>query len=184
MVLRKINDLDNLDIFSYYLIMLGRKYLENNNLLSDEEIVKIKNDSDINIELVLRNIGYGVATNIKFYNLLTGRQINGSQASNKEQNQKLFTTYDIASLEEKVMQAKIVSLVNEEDGIIKEDHNRILCIYKDLNNNVYSLIISINVKEGGHYDFFAYQPSSKSYKKWIKENQKQYKMIYKKYGEL
>ena len=184
LVLRKINDLDNLDIFSYYLIMLGRKYLENNNLLSDEEIVKIKNDSDINIELVLRNIGYGVATNIKFYNLLTGRQINGSQASNKEQNQKLFTTYDIASLEEKVMQAKIVSLVNEEDGIIKEDHNRILCIYKDLNNNVYSLIISINVKEGGHYDFFAYQPSSKSYKKWIKENQKQYKMIYKKYGEL
>ena len=131
----------------------------------------------INIKLVLKNIGYGVATNIKFYDLLTGEQIHGNQASNDDQNQKLFTTFDIQAGDEKAVQSRVINLVKDE----VTDHIRILCIYHDLNENIYNFIISINAKPNGHYDFFAYQQSSKSYKKWIKENNKEYKQILKKY---
>ena len=35
----------------------------------------------------LENIGYGVASNIKFYNLLNGSQIYGTQKNNEDKNQ-------------------------------------------------------------------------------------------------
>lgn len=174
LVLTKIVDKQQLDVYSYYLIMIGKNYLA-----AHEEEIKTSNDA-LNIELIISNIGYGVATNIKFYNLLTGNEVKGEQESNKDQNQKLFTTFDIASGASKEIQAKVLSLVMENN----DDHNRILCVYKDLNNNVYSFIISINVKTNNHYDFFAYQPSSASYKRWIKQNDKEYKKIMKKYGKL
>ena len=42
-------------------------------------------------------------------------------------------------------------------------------------NNVDSFIMTINVKKNNHYDYFAYQPSSLSYRKMIKENKKNLK---------
>ena len=83
--------------------------------------------------------------------------------------------------EEKGIQSKILNLIKEEDGIIVEDHVRLLCIYWDLHNNIFDFIISINAKGDGFYNFFAYQPSSKSYKKWKKENKKEYNMIIKEF---
>lgn len=80
------------------------------------------------------------------------------------------------------MQTKLIHHIKNEEGIITEDHLRILCVYQDLNKNVYNFIISINVKQNGFYDFFAYQPSSNSYKRWIKQNKKQLKKIYKDYN--
>lgn len=180
-VLQEIEPLNKLDKYAYYLTALGRNYRELNELVDIEKIDKLDNQYDLNVNLVLHNIGYGVASNIKFYNLLIGKQIQGSQQSNKEQNQKLFTTFDIASDEEKKMQLRLINQIIEEEHIITEDHHRILCVYQDLNKNIYSFIISINIKENGHYDFFAYQPSSKSYKRWIKQNKKQLKNIYKEY---
>lgn len=177
LVLRKIISLDNLNVYKYYLTLTGKNYRSQN---IDNE--KQDENSNISVEFLIRNIGYGVATNIKFYDLLTGDQVKGTQEIVKEQNQKLFTTFDIASNEEKEVQAAIHSLVKDEDGVLVEDHNRILCVYQDLNGNVYNFIITINIKDKEHYDFFAYQRSSRSYHKWIKENKKQYKMIMKKYG--
>lgn len=171
LVLTKISSLAKVNVYKYYLTLIGRNCDDNS-----------KNKNTISIEFLIRNIGYGVATNIKFYNLLTGEQITGTQEIVKEQNQKLFTTFDIASTEEKEVQAIIYSIVKEEYGIVFEDHNRILCVYQDLNGNMYNFIITINIKDKEHYDFFAYQRSSGSYKKWIKENNKEYKMIMKKYG--
>lgn len=178
-ILDSIKDVDSLDTHKYFLTAVGRNYkeeYENNSEKID--------DNQICLNLVLKNIGYGVASNIKFYDLLTGVEIHGTQDSIKDKNQKLFTTFDIAKDEIKNVQMKVISLLKEEDGIIKEDHNRILCVYEDLNNNVYSTIITINMKEKSHYDFFAYQPTSRSYKRWIKENRKEYKKIYKEYKSL
>ncbi len=177
-VLKKIETLKDLDIDRYYLTMIGRNYREKNGI----NVEKINTYLPVN--LVIRNIGYGVATNLKFYDLLTGERISGTQASNKQKNQKLFTTFDIASMEVENLQVKIISLVEEIDGIINPDHNRILCVYKDLNDNLYNFIISINIKDGNHYDFFAYQPSSVSYKKWVKESKKQYQKIIKQYKQI
>jgi len=179
--LESVEDIEKIDKYSYYLTPVGRNYLEINKNI---DYNNLRGNNDIIVNLTIRNIGYGVATNIKFYNLLIAEQIYGTQESSKEQNQKLFTTFDIAANEEKSVQARIVNLLKEKDGIIVEDHVRILCVYKDLNNNVYNFIISINAKENNHYDFFTYQPSSLSYKKWIKENKKQFSTIMKKYNNL
>lgn len=182
LVLEKIRNISAIDKYKYYLTLVGRNYRDTDTNI--EELIKLEKEDLLNIEIVLKNIGYGVATNIKFYNLLTGEQVYGSQKSSSSQDQQLYTTLDIGDNEEKKISAQIISSVKEEDGILKEDHNRILCVYKDLNNNVSNFIIIINVKQDNHYDYFAYQPSSLSYKKWIKENKKNYKKIINKYIDL
>lgn len=180
-VLDKVTDIEAINIYSYYLTPVGRNYLEENPVI---DYNNINSENDINVKLVLHNIGYGVATNIKFYNLLTGTQVHGTQASNEQKNQQLFTTLDMEASEEKSVQARIINLVGEDkDGIEREDHIRILCVYRDLHGNIYNFIISINAKMGNHYDFFAYQPSSHSYAKWKKQNRKQFEKIIDEYRE-
>lgn len=181
LLLDKVEDIDKINKFSYHLIPIGRNYLEKNPMI---DYKNIKSENDISVRLRIRNIGYGVATNIKFYNLLTSGQVYGTQEPTIDQNQKLFTTFDIAAGEEKSVQARIINLVKEKDNTILEDHIRILCVYQDLNKNVSNFVISINAKGNNHYDFFTYQPSSMSYRKWIKENKKQLNLIVKKYADL
>ena len=184
LALKKVSDCDSIDKYRYYLILLGRNYLNTHGDINLNSINLKENEKDIAVNLLIENIGYGVATNIRFYNLLTGKPIDGTQENSENRNQKLFTTFDIAANYEKQVQARIISSIINDSNIAIEDHNRILCIYKDLNNNIYNFIISINIKITGHYDFFSYQPSSKSYKKWLLENKKQYKQILRNYKEL
>lgn len=184
LTLKRVSDIDKIDTYKYYLILTGRNYLSNHSDFNVDDIKLLENEKDISVNLLIENIGYGVATNIKLYNLLTGKPIEGTQELNENKNQKLFTTFDIASTAEKQVQARIISAILNKEDVLIEDHNRILCVYQDLNNNIYSFIMSINIKNTGHYDFFSYQPSSKSYKKWVLENKKQYKMILKNYREF
>lgn len=174
-ILEKVIALEDIDTRKYYLTFYGRNY---SNLK-----IKTKQEKYLPIELLIKNIGYGVATNIKFYNLLTGNQIEGTQESHKEENQRLFTTLDAGVNEQKKIQAKLIGTILTKRKTTIEEHNRILCVYKDLNEHIYTSIFCINMKDEDNYDFFAYQPSSKSYKRWIKENKKQYKEILKKYSE-
>lgn len=178
LVLDKVENIEKINKLAYHLTPVGRNYLNEYPII---DYGNLKSDNDITIKLNIKNIGYGVATNIKFYNLLTGDQIHGEQESNGEHNQKLFTTLDLEASDSTHIQARIINLVGEKDGIEVEDHIRMLCVYRDLNENIYDFIISINAKKNNHYDFFAYQPSSKSYAKWKKENNKEYKEIMKKY---
>lgn len=177
-ILDSIKSLTKLDEYRYHLAAVGRNYREK---YPNYNINKIDNTDIIDVEFVLKNIGYGVASNLRFFDLLTGEMIYGAQSSNKEGNQKLFTTLDVASSEEKKVQCKIISYVENNKEIVTEDHIRLLCVYKDLNDNQYDVIISINIKENGYYDFFAYQPTSRTYNKWIKENKKAYKKILHEY---
>ena len=184
LTLKRVSDIEKIDTYKYYLILTGRNYLNNHSDFNIDDIKILKNEKDISINLSIENIGYGVATNIKLYNLLTSNPIEGTQELNENRNQKLFTTFDIASTAEKQVQARILSAIVQDEEVLIEDHNRILCVYQDLNNNIYSLIFSINVKSSGKYDFFSYQPSSRSYKKWAIENKKQFKKILKNYREI
>lgn len=183
LILSKINQLDKIDEYKYYLTMIGRNYQEKEGLITLKKIENLKKDNYLAVSLVINNIGYGVASNIKFYDLLSGNSIYGTQSSIKEKNQKLFTTLDLAINAETQVQSKVISILNTNDQIEEIDHCRILCIYQDLNGNIYDFIISINVKSDNTYDFFAYQRTSHSYAKWIKENKKQYKQIIKKYSK-
>lgn len=167
LTLEDIEQKEELDEYKYYLTITGK-----NNSNSKNSII---------VNLKLTNIGYGVASNIKFYNLLTSEQIKGEQSSTDNINQKLFTTFDIGTNEQKQVQAKIIGEIKKEENIEQIDHIRILCVYQDLNGNIYDFIISINLKTNKAYDFFAYQRTSHSYAKWIKENKTQYKNIKREY---
>lgn len=175
-----LNDIEQqkeIDEYKYYLTLTGRNYIEKQNIITDKK----QENEYIPVTLLLDNIGYGVASNIKFYNLLTGIEIRGTQTPSKDKNQKLFTTFDIASNQQKTVQAKIINTKKTTEEIEIPDHCRILCVYQDLNGNIYNLIISINIKSNDSYDFFTYQRTSHSYQKWIKENKTQYKKIMRQY---
>lgn len=179
--LKDIEPKENIDEYKYYLTLFGRNYIKNKETLDNDKINKNKENEYLSVRLLLDNIGYGVASNIKFYNLLTGKEIKGTQTPSKDKNQKLFTTFDIAENIEKQVQVKIYSKIEKEEQIESPDHCRILCVYQDLNGNTYDFIISINIKSNKAYDFFTYQRTSHSYAKWISETKKQYKQIRKEY---
>ncbi len=134
--------------------------------------------NELKVSLFLKNIGYGVATNVKFYNLYDSSQLKGCQELKEEINQQLFTTFDIARDEEKSIQMIIKYNYNNRNM------NRILCVYQDLNYNVYNFIIAINIKSKNRFDYFSYQPSSISYQRWLKEYKGHVNAITKKYKDL
>lgn len=184
LVLENIKSIDNINKYKYYLTFFGKNFNALNKSYNAEEVIEKEKDNILNIEISLKNIGYGVATNIKFYDLLKGEQVYGSQETSVSQNQRLFTTFDIGVEEIKKVSAQIISAIVDENDNVKEDSNRILCVYKDLNNFIDSFIITINVKNNKHYDYYAYQPSSTSYKKLIKKNSRQFKKIIEKYSNM
>ena len=173
LTLNNIEPLEKIDEYKYYLTLSGKNYKKNETTTEETN----KENEYLSVRLLLDNIGYGVASNIKFYNLLTGEEIKGTQTPSKEKNQKLFTTFDIGTNKEKQIQVKIYNKIEKEIP----DYCRILCIYQDLNGNTYDLIININIKSNTSYDFFTYQRTSHSYAKAINKNNKQYKKICKEY---
>lgn len=164
-ILDKIENISNLDKCLYFVVMLGNKI---RNKYPDKEIDRLANaDNNIDVKIRLKNIGYGVATNVRFYDLNTGKKIYGTQEVSDDIDQRLFTTFDIASNEIKSVQTSLIT--RESDGKVLEDTITILCVYQDLNNNIYDFIFVIHIKAKGGYNYYAYQPSSKSYKKLLKK---------------
>ena len=176
LVLGEIEKISSVNRFVYFLAILGSKIKK----ATPEEIEELsKGNGNVNVSLSLKNIGYGVASNIKFYDLETANQIIGLQDTSKTMNQKKFTTFDIPKDREKKVQTCLINDKGEE--LINEESYCILCIYQDLNENIYDFIIGIDVKEGGAYDFFAFQRSSHSYNKLLKNYKKNYKKILNEY---
>lgn len=164
LILETITDLFHINKNKYYLV------------LNDE--LEIKKSNELKLEIFLKNIGYGVATNIKFYDLFNSSQINGCQKLDSNLNQKLFTTFDIASNDDKKVQ--FVIRYNSDN----DNRFRILCVYQDLNHNVYNFIMAVNIKKKNKFDYFSYQPSSLSYQRCIKDNRKIIEKILKEYKNL
>ena len=97
LTLDNIEALDQIDEYKYYYKLKGKN-------------VKKEEKNNLNILLLLENIGYGVASNIKFYDLLNAQEIKGTQTKTTEKNQKLFTTFDIAINQEKKVQLFLMKL--------------------------------------------------------------------------
>ncbi len=164
LILESISTLFHINRNKYYLT-----------LYSEEDIKKA---NELQLEIFLKNIGYGVATNVKLYDLSNANQINGCQKLNDNINQKLFTTFDIASEEDRKIQFVIRYSQNSNNNY------RILCVYQDLNHNVYDFILAINIKKKNKFDYFSYQPSSLSYQRIVNEKKKQVASILKEYKNL
>lgn len=159
LTLNNIEYLNQLDEYKYYYKLKGKN-------------AKKENINNLNVLLLLQNIGYGVASNIKFYNLITAEEIKGTQTLTNEKNQKLFTTFDIAVDQQKKVQFQIQNTINN-----KKDECKILCVYQDLNGNTYDFIINIDIKTNDTYDFYTYQRTSHSYNKSINKNQNYTKIM-------
>lgn len=177
LILGEIEKIYNVNRFVYFLAIIGERFRKKNKDINLDLLSR--REENINVALALKNIGYGVASNIKFYDLNTAKQIIGLQETSKTINQKKFTTFDIPKETEKKVQTCLIT--EKENDVILEESHSILCIYQDLNENIYDFIIGIDIKKGGAYDFFAFQRSSHSYKRLIKERSKQYKNILKDY---
>ena len=158
LTLNNIEYLKELDEYKYYYKLKGK------NIGEDKQ--------KLNVLLLLENIGYGVASNIKFYNLLTSEEIKGTQTLTNEKNQKLFTTFDIAINQQKKVQFQIENTIKDN-----KDECKILCVYQDLNGNTYDFIINIDIKTNDTYDFYTYQRTSHSYNKLISQNQNYNKIM-------
>ncbi len=159
LTLDNIELLEKIDKYKYYYKMKGKN-------ISESE------PNELSILILLENIGYGVASNIKFYDLLNAQEIKGTQTKTPERNQKLFTTFDIAVNQEKKVQFQIENKIKENP-----DECKILCVYQDLNGHVYDFIININIKTNNTYDFYTYQRTSHSYNKYINKNKNYTKII-------
>lgn len=174
LVLDSIQSINKIDKIYYFVVMLGNKIRKK---YSKEELNSmIETNQDINVKIRLKNIGYGVATNIRFYDLNTGKKISGNQEVTSDSEQQLFTTFDIAIQEVKSVQTSL--LIGKVNDKIIEDTINTLCIYQDLNGNIYNFVFVINIKGGGGYSYYAYQPSSHSYKDLILKYKKQQKKIF------
>ncbi len=176
LALGELSRIDRIDRFSYFFIILGKYFYDKER---QEILSESTKESHIRISLAFRNIGYGVASNIKLYDLNTAESVMGVQERSESINQKRSTTFDISKDTEKSVQTCV--LVHEENGIIQPEQHCILCVYQDLNENIYDFIIGIDVKTGGAYDFFAYQRSSRSYDSLVSYYKKNYRSIMKKY---
>lgn len=176
LVLGEIKKLSMIDSFVYYFIIRGKRFLKKD---KKQLILDSKKSENILLSLTLTNIGYGVASNIKLYNLSTAKPILGVQERSESLNQKRFTTFDISKDTEKSFQTCI--LVSQENEEIVPERHYIVCAYQDLNHNIYDFIIGIDVKKEGTYDFFAYQRSSHSYSRLVSTYKSKYRSIMKQY---
>lgn len=167
-VLENVANINKIDKRFYYIVLIGKKIKEKFSIDSNL-------DDNINVKIKIKNIGYGVATNIRFYNLDNGKKINGLQEVDDRIDQQLFTTFDLAANEDRSVQSSL-STKKSNDSFI-EDSIDTLCIYQDLNGNVYDFVFSIDIKKGGGYSYYAYQPSSHSYKQLMANYSKQKKKI-------
>ena len=169
-VLNSITEIPRIDKKFYFIVMLGEKVVKK--FITEKEILS---EDNLNVKIGIRNIGYGVATNIRFYNLDDGTKITGNQEEGSDLIQQLFTTFDIAANEEKHVQASIERKL--KDDSFTENVINTLCIYQDLNGNIYDFVFSIKIKSKGGYSYYAYQPSSHSYNRLIQEYSKEKKKI-------
>jgi len=169
-VLNNITEITKIEKKLYFIVMIGEKITKK--FLPEKEIIY---EDNLNVKIQLRNIGYGVATNIRFYNLDDGTKITGNQEESSDLIQQLFTTFDIAANEEKNVQASIER--KNVNGEFQEDVINTLCIYQDLNGNIYDFVFSIKIKSKGGYSYYAYQPSSHSYNRLVQEYSKEKKKI-------
>lgn len=177
LVLDAIQSINKIDKIYYFVVMLGNKIRKKYS--KDELDGMIEANQDINVKVRLKNIGYGVATNIRFYDLNTGKKIYGNQQVTSDTDQQLFTTFDIAIEEVKSVQTSL--LIGKINGQIIEDSINTLCMYQDLNGNIYNFVFVINIKSGGGYSYYAYQPSSHSYNELISKYKQQQKQIFADY---
>lgn len=150
-----------------------------------------KQEISQSFEITLENIGYGLANDISFYMLNSGKKCYGYQYGDFNKNQVLDSTIELPANESK----KILFSMNFNKDFINpeneppnhEDFVLLICNYKDLNNNNYQILIGIILKkytlndnysemydDSSKYniifDYYYYQENTNKFNGMIKKN--------------
>ena len=103
------------------------------------------------VDVMLENIGNGIANDLSFYMLNSGHKCLGIQVQNKNANQILNSTLEIPK--DRIEKIKFLFNFNNEqlssndDELDIDDAILLICNYKDLNNNDYKILIGYILKK-------------------------------------
>ncbi|NMC55788.1 MAG: hypothetical protein GYA50_01020 [Eubacteriaceae bacterium] len=163
----------------YNFVCISSKFDYNKcSILPEKNIHKVFGD------IILKNIGNGLAHDITFYTLHNSKKCERSMSIDKNYSQFSFSTEEIEK--DGVCKFNFVIIYNNQEvNMFKEDICFLLCNYKDLNNNNYKLIIGIVLKNmipimedeiiidyTPIYNTFYYQESTYEFNYMIGENKK------------
>lgn len=161
---------------------------------------EMNNGISLYIEVILENIGNGIANDLTFYMLKNGNKCIGMQVESKEKNQILNSTLEIPKDKNETINFLFEfnsEQLNGNNNSLGDDVILLICNYKDLNNNNYKILIGCilkkyepfnvkitedeeisNVSNDGKFSMYYYQEGTVSYNAVI--NKKLYKESYKK----
>lgn len=151
------------------------------------------------VNIILENIGNGIANDISFYMLNTGKECLEIQVDDREINQKINSTLEIPK--DKSYPIRFLFNFNgkqmeNEDDIVAGGTILLICNYKDLNNNNFKILIGCILKKyepfktededygfsvynRGNFSFFYYQEGTIAYRKIINKYKTNYGKILK-----
>lgn len=155
-----------------YLYDLMSENMKKKNIWSD-------NYKIARLNIRLKNIGVGLAQDIKFYSLNNGNECVRTLYINKEKSQKTFSTEEIPINESLSFDFDFKYYINKTEEEFKEDFSLILCHYKDINGNEYKVLIGVNVKNEIEYENGFVKIIIDSY--YCQENTEKYSKIVGKY---
>ena len=150
----------------------------------------------------LENIGNGLANDISFYMLNSGKKCLGMQVENQDTNQSVGSTLEMPKDKKETFKFLFKfdrkSFEKEPSDLDRGDFLLLICNYKDLNNNNYKILIGYDMKKyepykfelndkgdigkfftDGKFNMYYYQQETRQYKGMIEKNVDNYKKIIK-----
>ncbi len=188
----KLNNIEvvehNLD--KYYLYAYSKHYNEESDSIT------------LYVDIILENIGNGLANDISFYMLNSGQKCLGMQVENQDTNQSVGSTLEIPKDKKETFKFLFKfdrkSFEKEPSDLDRGDFLLLICNYKDLNDNNYKILIGYDLKKyepykfelndkgniekfftDGKFNMYYYQQETRQYKGMIEKNVDNYKKIIK-----
>lgn len=142
----------------------------------------VKNDDDIisdkgrvDGKIWVHNLGYGIATNI----LLIGFDkafCTKAGVEMKTKTGELFSVLDVGMSEDKSIKVSLSSNNNSDDTTYD-----LMLFYTDLNKNIYSTMLLIQVKNNKFWNLYYYPKGSLNFDDILEKRNVEYKDLVKKY---
>jgi len=156
-----VNDSDEDSLNSYLSVK------DNEELNSEREPVKTK------IKII--NMGYGPSTNILllgFAHTFTSR----AGVDEKKKTGELFSVLDVGLSEDSIIKVTLISNDNSTNTTYD-----LMLFYTDLNKNIYSTMLLIEVKKNEFWNLYYYPRGSANFDDILEKRKIKYKELEKKY---
>lgn len=147
--------------------------------------IAVKDNEELNHENIpvqtiikIKNMGYGIATNtllLGFANTF----INRAGVEEKDKTGKLFSVLDIGVLEETIIKISLNSNNNFDNATFD-----LMLFYTDLNKNIYSTMLLIEVKNNKYWNLYYYPRGSLNFDDILRKRNVKYRNFVKIYKKV